>query len=823
MKKLAYALLAVALLVLAVIAGATWYLHRAEADPDVDARVAGLGAPVEVWRDSLGVPHVWARDEADLFRAVGYVHAQDRLWQMELFRRVADGRLAEVLGAQMVKTDEFLRTVGMGHAAAENERRLDPRSRALLQAYADGVNAYIAQHRGAWPPEFEVLRFHPQPWTVRNSLSIAKIMAWDLADWNAGLDQQRAIDLVGETRAKELNPPYPAWGVDILGEDAQWKGKPASASPAPPSDADSVAGYHAMRGGSSRIIPRMNTVSRHAPLAAVRDVPLPQVPEMALRLLEGASIAHASNGWVIGGSRSRSGKPILANDMHLALRAPSLWYLGAIHGGGIDAAGMMLPGVPVIVAGHTRTVAWGYTNAMVDDVDFFVEQPDSADLTRYRTPAGWAKFEVRAETIQVKGAAPVVHAVRTTRHGPVLSDVEPRAGGRVLAMRWTAQDPSNEMVALEAMNRAGDAAQFMAALRNFTSPHQNVIFADAAGTIGYWMGGTVPVRRGGDGLLPVPGWTDQGEWTRYLEWDEHPHVVNPADGFIVTANNRQLGPQSGYPFEIASSSMQPYRANRIREMVEAGRDLTAADVLGEQMDVHDLFAARNLRYAIAAAEAVNDRRALRELRGWNGEARADSRAAAIFYTWFEALRRRVGEDEYRGKPMYFPRATLENILQAGDSPWVDDVRTPQRETLPTLSADAMREAVRAVKRKRWGSIHRTRIEHPLGAVNALDRALGLNIGPFPNGGSGSTVDVAGYGGTRPPFINGYGPSQRHVVDMADVDGQGGFVIPTGQSGLPFSAHYKDQTQMWRTGRLWLIPLDRAKASARTVARMTLRP
>jgi penicillin amidase len=308
---------------------------------------------------------------------------------------------------------------------------------------------------------------------------------------------------------------------------------------------------------------------------------------------------------------------------------------------------------------------------------------------------------------------------------------------------------------------------------------------------------------------------------RTLTFDEHPHVMNPAEGFIVTANNRQLGPE--YPYEISSNYFPPYRALRIREMIREGSSFTAADVAAQQMDVKDDFAVRHLPQAVAAAHAAGDRNAERELRAWNARADARSHAAAVFYTWFEMLRRRVGQDEFRGQPMYFPRDALENVLDRGDSPWVDDVRTPKRETLAELSAAAMRDAIRATHRKRWGDIHRTRMEHPLGKVNALDRALGLNVGPFPNGGSANTVDVAGYGGAAPPFVNNYGPSQRHVVDMADPDGSGGFVVPTGESGIPFSRHYRDQTPLWRAGRLWLIPLDSAKASARTVSRMTLHP
>jgi len=799
MKKLVYALLGLLALAAVALGGGWMYLRSATPDPDAGATIAGLEDPVDVLRDSLGVPHVWAKSEKDLFRAMGYVHAQDRLWQMELFRRVADGRMAEVLGADLVSTDRFLRTVGMGRAAAENERILDEESRELLEAYADGVNAWIAGHRGALPPEFVVLRFRPEPWTVRNSLAISKIMAWDLADWELGLVLQAAVDAVGPELARELYPAYPEWGVRIVGADARWKGK---------EDAPRMA-RSAPAGDTARV------------LRPVAGLVLPEMPPHAKTLLEGVSIARASNSWVIGGSRTRSGKPILANDMHLALRAPSLWYLAGIHGGGIDAAGMTLPGVPVVVAGHTPRVAWGFTNAMVDDVDFFVEQVHPSDSALYRTPQGWERFQVREETIQVKGAAPVVQRVRVTRHGPVLSDVEERAGERVLAMRWTAHDPSPEFRALIGMNRARSADEFLGVLHEFRNPHQNVVFADADGAFGYWMGGRVPVRRTGDGILPAPGWTGEHDWIRYLEWEEHPHVLNPAEGFVVTANNRQTG--ADYPHHIGSEWAEPYRAQRIRELVERGTGLTAADVAEQQMDVVDAHAQRYLPHAVRAAEAAGDTAAARELRAWNGEAREDSRAAALFYLWHDALRRRVGEDEFRGKPVYFPRRVLNAILDAGGSPWVDDVTTPQVETLDEVSAEAMRDAVREVGTKVWGDLHVTRFDHPLGVVRALDRALGLNIGPFPNRGSAYTVNVAGYGGRRLPYVNGHGPSQRHVVDLGDMDGAGGFVIPTGQSGIPFSRHYRDQTQLWREGRLWPIPLDRSKAEARAVSRMRLEP
>ncbi len=793
MKKLAVVALVLVVLLLLGAAGGIWYIRTAEPGYDRDAVLVGLEAPVEVWRDSLGVPHIWARNEADLYRAVGYVHAADRLWQMELFRRVADGRMAEILGPELIETDRFLHTLGMGRLAARNETLLDSEARALLQAYAEGVNAWIGEQRGSLPPEFMALRFRPEPWTVRHSLAIGSIIAWDLADWNIGLDLQRAVDRVGPELAEDLYPPYPEYGATILGVDAQWLGR---------------------RGQSP-------AASRPRPEPSAGRYPIPRVPPAAAYLLESVAIARASNSWVIGGERTRSGKPILANDPHLALRAPSLWYLAVLRGGGIHVAGVTIPGVPAVILGRTERVAWGFTNLQLDDVDFFIEQVDPADSTRYLTPEGWQRFEVRAETIQVRGGEPVIHTVRSTRHGPVISDVEGRSGDRVLAMRWTAHEPSTEFRALLGMNRARSAAEFVEALRHFRNPHQNVVFADVEGTYGYRMVGRVPVRRSGDGLLPVPGWTGEHDWVRYLEWEEMPHVTNPAEGFIVTANNRVIGNE--YPFHLTHNWADPFRALRIRELLEAGSDFTAADVAAQQLDVRDAFAVRYLPHALRAAERVGDATAAEALRDWNAEARPDSHAAALFYTWYEALRRRVGEDEYRGERMYFPRIAMNRILDAGGGRWVNDIRTQRVETLDELSAAALREAVRTVGARTWGELHETRINHALGSNSALNRALGVNIGPLARGGSPFTVDVAGYGGTRPPFVNTHGASQRQVVDLADPEGSGGFIIPTGQSGLPFSSHYRDQTPLWREGRLWPLSLDRARAEPRIVHRMALRP
>ncbi len=773
MRRRTGVLLAVAVLLLAAGIAGAWYVGSASPRERGRVAVPGLEAAVQVWRDSLGVPHLWAASEHDLLFAQGYVHAQDRLWQMALFRRVAEGRLSELFGARTLSSDRFLRTIGLEREAGS----LDGADRRRVEAYVAGVNAFLAGHTGAWPPEFVVLGVRPAPWRVQDVLAIEKVMAWDLSSYRTGVALERAVRRLGEEKARFLLPEYPAWGPTIL------------EAPAPPA-----------------------------------------VPPVAAALLGAVSAVHASNGWVVAGSRTRSGKPILANDMHLELRAPSLWYLMALHGGGFDVAGMTLPGAPFVVAGHNRAVAWGFTNAMLDDVDLFIERPDPADSTRYLVPGGSEPYTVAAETLRVKGRDEgVVMRVRSTRHGPLLEDVEPGARGERLAFRWAAEDPARTWRAIPALDRATDWAGFLAAVRDFTDPHQNVVYADTAGHIGYVMAGRVPlrgVRAGGSWrdarrppLLPVPGWTGEWDWTGWLPFEDHPRTLDPPDGYVVTANNRQA---AGDVAALVTGEWEaPYRAARIRQMIrEASRPLDAADVLGMQLDVKDLRAARYLDRAVAAAEDAALPADAAALRAWDAEAKADSRPAALFYVWADRLAHGIAGALYGPGGGWLPRAAVDRALEARTLPWPG---SGGDAAFRRLAARAMVEADSIAQGRTWGELDRVVIEHPLGAVGALQRVFHFSLGPAPRGGSSTTVNISHYAAGRFPTRTTAGPSERHVVDMADPDGAGGFILPTGESGLPLDRHYRDQFEAWRTGGLWRIPLGRAAAERRAVDRLVLAP
>ncbi len=793
MRYLARALLALVALVVVVLAGATLWVRSAR--PVVDGRrsVLGLTAPVQVWRDSMAVPHIWAQTESDALFAQGYVHAQDRLWQMELLRRVAQGRLAEVMGGGLLDGDRFLRTIGLWRAALAQERALDAEQRGRLQAYAAGVNAFLRGHRGALPPEFLLLRIHPEPWTVASTLAIEKVMAWDLAEYYASLAAWDGARRLGPERAALILPDYPAFGPIIL-----------EATPPPP-------------------LP--------APVAA---------------LLESASIVRASNSWVVSGRYTRSGKPILANDMHLQLQAPPIWQLQALHAPGLDVAGMTLPGVPYVIAGHNRAIAWGFTNAMLDDADLFLERLDSTGR-RYLVPGGGsAPLTMITETLRVRGRdRPELLRLRLTRHGPLLEDVERRAGGEVVALQWASQAPAHSLAGIAGLNRARDWREFLTAAALFDDPHQNVVYADTAGHIGYAMAGRVPLRGSADPgtarlppLVPVPGWTGEWDWMGWLPFAAHPQILDPPDGYVVTANNRQ--DSSAVSRLITGDWAPPWRAVRIREMIRGGgalapgraapagglaqaerapaRAYDAAAILRMQMDVHDARAERYLGRAVEAAAAAGLRETEAALRAWDGEARADSHPAAVFEVWLIVLRRLEARSLYGGEPGYFPSTLQDRTLAEGKLPW-----TPDAAAYRELALRALREADSVARGRSWGELNHLVIGHPLGSVRPLQRLFHFTLGPLPRGGSPATVNASDFSGRSLPITTSYGPSQRHVVDMGDIDGAGGFILPGGESGLPFDRHYRDMLDAWQRGRLWLIPLDRGRARSRSPHTLVLEP
>lgn len=780
-------LLALLLMMVGLFAG-----HRLRTGPDIRSEtltMEGLQEPVEILYDSMGVPHIFAASLEDLFLAQGYVHATHRLWQMEMFRRVLQGRLSEIFGEATLDTDRFLRTIGLEKAAEAGTPPPDTPIYHHMERYAQGVNAALEGWRGFLPPEFVLLRFRPEPWHPVLSQGIEKIMAWDLSDYQTGLDLAAARETLGDSALAPLMPSYPEWGVTIVegwpqaGED---RAKPGAERPVPPHPAP---------------LPPAPPAELLAQASLTEDI---------ARVLELGSVVRASNSWVVGGERSRSGKPLLANDMHLTLNAPNIWFLVGLHAPGLDAVGMSIPGTPGVVAGHSKAVAWGFTNARVDDSDFFIEKVNPDNPEEYLTPEGWAPFETREEVIQVKGGDPVTLTVRSTRHGPVITPVEDRAGDQILAFQWVAHSPAGTFRAFGEMAQARSVEEFIEALRGFENPHQNLVFADTAGAWGYWMGGRVPIRASGiPPHLPVPGWTGEHDWLGWVPFEEKPHVLAPERGYVVTANNAQ-GRDERARRVTDGNWAGPYRAQRISELLEAQELHDAESLLAIQMDPGSAFVDRRIGDAVEAFRAAGLEDLAQRLENWDRLADLESTEATLFHSWWRALRQSFREDYYDGGRGYFPSSVVEKALEG------------EMDLPPGLTEEAARAAAEFADLP-WGEAHRLTLDHPLAAIPVVGKFLRFGRSDIPRVGGPFSVNVGPFDGIRPPFRSGYGPSQRHVVDMADPDGSGGFILPGGESGYPANAHSFDQLELWREGRLWLLPTDRSRVEGRTVATVRLEP
>jgi penicillin amidase len=760
-------------------------------------RVAGLSAPLTIETDPHGVPTIRAASETDALFGLGYVHARDRLWQMEYQRRIGAGRLAEILGPGVVETDRFLRTIGFRRAAESAWRSLSLPARRTVEAYVRGVNAFLAAS-SARPIEFRILRCTPAPFDPVDALVWAKLMAWDLGG-NARneIARTRLAAALGDKRAAELFPAVPLTPTVL--EDGEWEGtalaRDVSRVPGP------VSGLP---------VSLLTRLDRAFAAAGARD---PDDPGLG------------SNSWVLAGSRTTTGKPILANDPHLGLRTPSVWYLARLVAPGFTVAGATLPGLPGVVIGRNDRIAWALTSLEPDVQDLFVEEVDPEDETRYRWKEEWRQFETRRETIRVRGGRDTVVVVRASVHGPIVSDAGVFEGastvGRAVAFRWTALDAADRTAeAIDGINHARSWPEFLEAVRLFHVPAQNFLYADVDGHIGYTASGAIPMRPRADGLRPASG-SGEDDWTGYVPFDKLPRAFDPPRGFLVAANNRVASAR--YPHAISRDWPEPYRAKRITERILEKERLGVADVRSIQLDRVSLQAAELLPVLLETKPAdVASRDALSRLRAWNREFAPDSPAAAIYAAWYSGLAR-MPQDELGSTPLGTVRSRfLVNALQA-DSPWCDDVRTTARETCAGIRTATLRDALSFLHdrlgpdtaRWRWDRLHRARFPHGVfEAVRGLRSLFSLETG---QGGDASTVNVGAYR-LDGSFRMTDGPSYRQIIDLS---GEGGdlLVHPTGQSGNVFDRRYRDLLPLWREGRylpsreapakvLWLAPKKR---------------
>ncbi len=746
-----------------------------------------LRGTVEVLFDEREVPYIFAENRRDAAFALGFAHAENRLWQMESQRRLAAGRLSELLGSRTVGVDRFMRTLGLYRSAEASFAGLEPATKAVLEAYAAGVNRWLETRSGALPPEFVALRHEPESWRPADSLVWGKLMALRLSGnfqdelrrlraMNAGLDLERL---------RELWPAYPGDGP-VTGE-----GRRAAANP----------GYVGrLTAATAEVVPRFQ---------------------------------GASNSWAIGGARTRSGKPLLANDPHLGFGAPILWYLAKIVTPEGTLTGATVPGVPLHVLGHTDGLAWGMTTTQTDLQDLYVETLDPERPDHYLTPDGPRPFETRVETLDVRDGEPVTFTVRSTHRGPVISDLEP-GGNPVISLQAVfLRGADTTAQSVLKLNRARNAGELRTALRDFKAPQQNVVYADTNGVFGFISSGAVPIRKSGRGFIPGDGASGEADWTGVIPFDELPQSENPAEGFVANANNK-VTPE-GYPYFVTVDWTAPYRARRIVETLRNLEAATAEKMTGLQMDSVSLAARDliplmlNFQTRDAGLQEVMDL-----LRRWDGGMNVDRPEPLIFDRWLRSLNRELYADDLGGAFGEFWRARavfIRNVLSGVSPSWCDDVATRARETCAAALEASLKATLAELSeatgtsnpaRWRWGDHHVARFRHQLFQHVPVVRMLtDLSI---PTSGGNFTVNrgTTRMRNPRAPHDHIHGAGYRGVYDLADLS-RSRFVIATGQSGNPFSSHYRDFLPLWASGGH--VTLDKTKRQLEQSAarRHTFRP
>lgn len=744
--------------------------------------VDGLTEPVEIYFDEYAVPHIYAANEHDLFHAAGYISARERLFQMTVTVAAVEGRLAELFGKQAIPDDIYLRTWGiakMAHLLAEN-MHLD--AKTISRDFCDGINAYIDAAGKDLPPEFKLLRIQPIRWRPAHVAGFVRLMGHNLTfSWQPEIILGQAAYMYGEERVRQLWPVQPEdHPIAGIGFGKLWK------------------------------------------VLSAREQSVRKRLQM-----EGGHLG--SNSWVISGSRTASGKPILANDPHLPFSQPARWYEMHLVGGRFNVSGACLAGIPVPVLGQNASCAWGFTNLMVDDIDFFVETTNPENGNEYLHDGQWYPMELRDETVAVKDGEEKTFVVRETIHGPVISDIHPLLSAepagigenQVISMRWVGHDISDEVYSILRLNLMENWDDFTGAATMFAVPGQNVVYADTSGNIGWRPFVRIPLRKGGRNLVPMPGESSEWDWQGYVPFDQIPFQLNPPGGIIVTANNQVI--DDSYPFYVSAMWEDPSRANRIWEMLGDRERITVEDVKRAQTDVVSPFARELSRYFVSTFEGheeesdLNLEVSIDLLRDWDGEHGVESAAAAIFNVAFLRLIRNVYGDEmdlmgdrfYRGW-LTLPSMSQKNLrylLAKERVSWFDDVTTGHVEQRDDILRRSLLEGVRELEARlgpdptnwRWGSLHQLAHLHAIGKdVPLLGKVLGLNVGPFEFGGANTTVSNGEYL-LHDPFDVVNGPSFRRIVDFSRLD-RSQFIIPTGQSGLPKNPHYADQAPLYHSGR-----------------------
>ncbi len=868
-------ILLVLLIVLIVATGGllVWVNHRSLPTTSGTLKASGLTAPVTVTRDATGIINITATTPHDLFLAQGYVHAQERFWQMEVWRHIGAGRLSELFGPTTLKEDEFIRTMGWRQAAQRDLEAATPELKADLQAYADGVNDWLAANKGQLGLAFviEGLKaglgggvggYDPEPWTPLDSATWALVQAWSLGD-NFDSEIFRVLadaKLSDPARTDELTPPYPASGPVIVPA-----GEPGSGGAGATGAAPSTTAKAALP------VPDVQTLTADQAdgLRALAALGQSIAASAGIDPAQGLVGDHGvgSNNWVVAGSKSASGHALLANDPHLGISLPSVWIMNGLHCQVVSAAcpfdvtGVSFPGDPLVILGHNERIAWGATNLGPDVEDLFIEKPDPNNPANYLFKGSSLPFQVRTETIKVAGASPVTLTVRSTGHGPIVTDVDDRLKGlpTLYALRWTATaEPNGALDSFLGLDKAKSYADFRAALSVYGAPAQNFVYADVDGNIGYQAPGLIPVRqdKSDHGDRPVPGYDGLHEWTGMIPYDDLPRVYNPPSGYIVSANNELV--DSSYPFFIAQDWDPGYRAARITELLKADiahGGVTLDEMSAIQTDTTVLRAALITPYLKGISASSGDGNAiLGAIDGWDGTCSVDSRGCAAYMAFEEQLERRLWDDDLGSLAREYVGSTaswqgLIALLAKPNDPFWDDITTTNRkETQADILSAALDGAGAALHSSlgadpttwTWGRLHTATFrEVTLGESGIAPLEWYFDKGPYPVAGAAGAVDATYYQfsvGYPDPYDSTVSaatdlrslfemtnmPSYRLDVDLGKLD-EARIVITTGQSGNPGDPHYSDLIDDWRLGRQVPLPFSPAAQRASTVTTLDLTP
>ncbi|MBN1117745.1 MAG: penicillin acylase family protein [Bacteroidales bacterium] len=755
---------------LVLIVAVLFAKHKAKLglpDYSEDIELKNISQPVEVIRDQYGTPHIYAQNQEDLYRTVGYVMAQDRLWQMDLLRRVTLGRLSEIFGDDFVDTDLLLRSLRYTKKSKEILKTIDPEILSALEAYCDGVNQYIWQNEGNYPLEFLLLKSKPEKWEPYHSLNLIGYMAWDLkAGWSQlvldklknELDSNLYVQLLPEL-AKYKTTIFPEYKTDLLSE---------------------------------------NKLLNLAKLEKL-----------------GADILFGSNNWAVSAQKSNTGKPIVANDMHLSLNIPGIWMqMHQVVEGELNVSGLALPGQPMLIIGHNDSIAWGMTNTYVDNLDYYEEKINPVDSNQYEYMGEWYNFELFNEEIKSSSDSVFIRTFRINHRGPVVSEAK-GIKDKVLTIHWVGDEPSNEIAGIYKINRAHNWEDFKNAFRSFKSISQNVVYADLNGNIGLYACAGIPIRKRNEAFEILPGWTDEYDWKGMVPFEELPHEYNPERGYVSSANCRTV--DDSYPYHIGSWYSMPYRMERIRERLEEKDKLSVEDFKSIQNDQVSTLANRLVEkfYSLLdLSELSNTEKEVAELlQSWNGDMNKELIEPSVSETFIKFFIKNVFSDEMTedsyelfNANSKLTRIALYNILESDFSPWIDDISTPETENLTDIVHACFTETITYLEGQfrskpqqwKWKNMHTITLKHPLTSVEILDKLFNMNRGPYGVGGSYHTVSPYSYPNFSPEAVE-HGSSHRHIYSLADWDATQS-VIPTGNSGVVSSEFYCDQTELYIGGR-----------------------